>query len=349
MKGLTLILILGAALAGVGAHFLLRDGGRPGELSVGKITSDWPEHVAANGVVEGARPETALRPEVVGTITAIPFRENHSVTKGTLLAELQNEMQKQQVALAEAEVNIAKATLDRLIHGERAERRKALAALEKSKQALCDQAKGDHERNRGLLSSRAISQEKYDADYFRMLQTQADFESARAERQLAEAEAQTDEVKAAQARVAAAEARRKLAEAELAKTYVLAPCDGQILQVYAEPGELAGPTTVQPLLILADLSKRRVRAFIEELDSTRVKVGQSAVVTADALPCRELTGSVSVVVPRMGKRSPQTDTPGEYKDLYFREILIDLENADDLPPNLRVKTIIRTKSDGVAP
>jgi len=344
MKAMTIVLVIGALAAGIGARLLLRDAGATSEISMGKALQDWPNHVAANGVVEGARPEIALRPEIAATITAIPLRENDAVQKGMLLAELQNDSQKQQVALAEAEVSIAKATLDRLVHGERAERRKALAALERAKQALYDQAKSDHDRNRALLSSRAISQEKFDADYFRMLQTQADFESARAEHQLAEAEAQVDEVKAAQARVVAAEARLRLAQAELAKTRLLAPCDGQILQVYAEPGELAGPTTIQPLLIIADLSKRRIRAFIEELDSTRVSIGQSAVVTADALPGRELTGSVGVVVPRMGKRSPQTDTPGEYKDLYFREILIDLDHLEDLPPNLRVRVLINVGS-----
>jgi hypothetical protein len=54
-------------------------------------------------------------------------------------------------------------------------------------------------------------------------------------------------------------------------------------------------------------------------------MNQKAVVTADAFPGRELTGALCVVVPRMGKRSPQTDTPGEYRDLYFREVLIDLD------------------------
>jgi HlyD family secretion protein len=344
MKAVTFILIFGAALAGVAARWMLRDTSSVGAC-LAKPTSDLPNHVAANGVIEGARPEVAIRPEIAATITAIPFRENQPVKKGTLLAELQNETQKHQVALAEAEVNIAKAALDRLIHGERAERRKALASVEKSKQALYDQAKSELERDKPLLSTRAISQEKYDADYYRTLQTQAELESARSERQLADADAQVDEVKAAQSRVVAAEARQRLAEAELAKTRLLAPCDGCVLQVYAEPGELAGPTTPQPLLIVADLSKRRVRAFIEELDAVRVNVGQKAVVTSDALPGRELTGMVSVVVPRMGKRSPQTDTPGEYKDLYFREMLIDLDGEEDVPPNLRVKTIIRVSSE----
>jgi multidrug resistance efflux pump len=108
------------------------------------------------------------------------------------------------------------------------------------------------------------------------------------------------------------------------------------LQVYAEPGEAVGPTSAQPVMLLADLSRRRVRAFIEELDVARVQVGQKAVVTADGLPGKEFTGTVALVLPRMGKRAPQTDAPGEYKDVYFREVLIDLKQADQLPTNLRV-------------
>jgi HlyD family secretion protein len=342
MKGMTIILILGAVLAGAGARWLMHDGGSSSPR-VEHTATGLPDHVAANGVVEGARPEISIRPEIAGTIIAIPFRENQPVQKGQLLVELQNETQKHQVSLAEAEVSIAKSTLDRLVHGERAERRKALAGIEKAKQALYNQANSDLDRDKELLPRKAISQEKYDGDYYRMLQTQAEFESAKAERQLADADAQVDEVKMAQGRVVAAEARQRLAEAELAKTRLLAPCNGVVLQVYSEPGELAGPTTPQPVLIVADLSKRRVRAFVEELDADRVKMGQKAIVTADALPNRELTGVVSVVVPRMGKRSPQTDTPGEYKDLYFREVLIDLGGDEDVPPNLRVKTIIHMR------
>jgi hypothetical protein len=44
----------------------------------------------------------------------------------------------------------------------------------------------------------------------------------------------------------------------------------------------------------------------------------------------------------MGKRAPQSDAPGEYKDVYFREVLIALDRADTLPTNLRVHVRIRT-------
>jgi HlyD family secretion protein len=127
----------------------------------------------------------------------------------------------------------------------------------------------------------------------------------------------------------------------LAKTRLLAPSDGKVLQVFAEQGQLASPTSAQPVLIVADLSQRRVRTFVEELDVSRVEVGQSATVTADGLPGRSFAGKVAVVVPRMGKRAPQSDSPNEMKDLYYREVLIDLAAADELPTNLRVQVRIQ--------
>ena len=94
---------------------------------------------------------------------------------------------------------------------------------------------------------------------------------------------------------------------------------------------------------MSSVAKRRVRAFVEELDAARIRKGQQAVVSADGLPGREFTGAISLVLPRMGRRTPLTDAPGEYKDLYFREVLIDLDGGEELPLNLRVQTRIRVK------
>ena len=85
---------------------------------------------------------------------------------------------------------------------------------------------------------------------------------------------------------------------------------------------------------------RRVRAFVEELDVARVRLGQQAVVSADALPGKEFHGRLALLLPRMGKRGLQTDAPGEYKDLYYREVLLDLNTDEELPLNLRVQVRI---------
>jgi multidrug resistance efflux pump len=340
-KALLAVVVLGA-LAVVGSRLALKAETEPVEPHVTRPAI--PDQVAANGIVEGAQPEMALRPEVAGTLAAVYVRENQQVAQGEVLAELQNETQKQQVALARADVAIAQAQLERLKNGERAEKRKAAAAVEEAKRAIYNEALSDWKRSQVLVENRSGSQEQYERDHYRVLRAQAELTQAQAERALVEAKARPDEVAIAQGQVAAAEARLRLAEAELAKTRLRAPVAGRILQRYAEPGETTGPLSSQPVLLLADVSKRRVRAFIEELDATQVKVGQRAVVTADAVPGKEFAGCVAVVLPRMGKRAPQTDQPGEYKDVYYREVLIDLSGADELPLNLRIQTRIGTTS-----
>ncbi len=344
MKSIWFLALILITLVGIGGHLALRGKAEPVDWPRPQAPTPWPDYVAANGVMEGAQPEIALWPEITGTITAISFRENQQVTRGSVLVELSNDTHKEQVALAQAEVAIAQAELDRLRNGERPEKRRAQAALENARRALYLQAKADWERSQRLIQNQAaVTREKVDADYFRLLQAQAALEQAAAEHALIEAPARADEVAAAEGRLAAAQARVRLAQAELAKTRLTAPCDGCILRVFMEPGELAGPLRNKPILLLADLSQRRVRAFIEELDASRVRVGQSAVVTVDGLADRKFSGTVAVVMPRMGKRTVQTDAPEEYKDLYFREVLIDLAADEDLTPNVRVKARIKVK------
>jgi RND family efflux transporter MFP subunit len=247
--------------------------------------------VAANGSVEGARPEVAIRPEVSGSIAAIPFRENDMVRAGDVLVELRNDLQKCQVDLARAEANEA-----------RADQQQCKAEAERSTR----------------LGTGAVSRERLDADRFRLHK--------------------------AQAKLDAAEARLRVAQAELARTRVLATTSGRVLRVYAEPGEQGGPATPQPVLLLADDSRRRVRAFVDEIDAHRVAVGQRADITCDGLSDIVFGGRVVQVLPRMGRRPLSTDAPDEYKDIYSREVLIDLDAGRELALNLRVKVLIHTDS-----
>jgi multidrug efflux pump subunit AcrA (membrane-fusion protein) len=193
------------------------------------------------------------------------------------------------------------------------QQRVALARAQVQVAAANEQHAGkDAARSRALVGSKgAISQQDYDSFHYRKLEMQA--------------------------RVEEAQAQLRLAAAELARTQVRARQGGRVLQVYVEPGEMVGPGRKQAVLLLADMTKRRVRAFVEELDVARVRVGQPARVTADGYAGQEFAGRVAVVVPVMGKSGPQSDAPQEYKDIYFREVLIDLELGADLPLNLRVR------------
>ena len=341
---LTILAIAVASVMGVGSQLYIsgRAQSSPPDLG-GKPVEAVPDQIAANGVVEGIRPEADLRLDTTGIIAVVHVGEDQEVRRGTVLLELDNATQKHQVALAGAELAIARADLERLRNGERPEKRKAVAAIEQSRRVISQQAEADRKRSQRLVRSNASTDEQLENDHFKSLRAKADLAEASAERELVEAPARKEDIAAAEGRVDAARAKLLLAETDLAKRRLVAPYDGRILQVHAEPGELATPNSAFPLIKMADLSHRRVRAFIEELDAGRVRTGQRAVVTADGYPGQEFPGAVCLVIPRMGKRAPQTDQANEYKDMYFREVLIDLESTADLPVNLRVQVRIETK------
>jgi RND family efflux transporter MFP subunit len=184
----------------------------------------------------------------------------------------------------------------------------------------CRQAQSEWQRTQ-KLGSATLSRERFDADHSKFQQAQAHLEQA--------------------------EARVRLAEAELARTRLTAPFAGRVLQVIARPGQLVGPAGTEPVLILADLSRRRVRAFVDEWDALRLGKGQRAVVSADSLPGREFNGQVAEVLFRMGKDAPHSNAPGEYKDVYYRTVLIDLPQGSDLPVNYRVQVRIHPEPEAV--
>ena len=88
----------------------------------------------------------------------------------------------------------------------------------------------------------------------------------------------------ATARVDAAAARLELAQLQLERAQLTSPIDGQVLEVNLEAGELTGPDAGEPAIVLADTSRTRVRAFVEELDAARVQIGMPAIVDGRGTP-----------------------------------------------------------------
>lgn len=152
----------------------------------------------------------------------------------------------------------------------------------------------------------------------------------------------------AAAQLELAQARLELARAELAKTQFRAPWDGRVLRIWVEPGALVGPDSAQSILLLADVSRRRVRVFVDDLDAGKVRPGQSVAVTADGWPGHEFSGHVSdEVLLRMDRDAPHSDAANEYQDIFHRPVVIDLDGGAELPLNLRVQARIHVNGDAV--
>lgn len=95
-----------------------------------------------------------------------------------------------------------------------------------------------------------------------------------------------------QARLENAQARLALAEEALAQLSLPAPFAGQVSNPAARSGEMV--SAGQTLLFISDPSAMQVETTdLNEIDVARLKVGDSATVTFDALPGVTVNGSVS--------------------------------------------------------
>ncbi|NJN44267.1 MAG: HlyD family efflux transporter periplasmic adaptor subunit [Anaerolineae bacterium] len=107
------------------------------------------------------------------------------------------------------------------------------------------------------------------------------------------------DVAVAEARIANAEAQLAAAQSALDDLQLLAPFAGTISELNIKASEWVSPG--QPVIILADLNNLQVETTdLSEIDVARIAVGDTAILTFDALP-----DSVEGIVTRISPKSAQ--------------------------------------------
>jgi len=103
-------------------------------------------------------------------------------------------------------------------------------------------------------------------------------------------------VKLLELQVDGAEANLEAAMLNLEKAMIIAPFDGTIAAVTITEGkELSAMSYANPAISLIDTSDIEMDGFIDEIDISMVKVGQEADIILDALPDKEVKGTVSFI------------------------------------------------------
>jgi HlyD family secretion protein len=303
-----------------------------------------PSLIFASGRIEGTTPEIELRPQLAGRIAQVQVCESQVVNEGDILLQLDDQQYRQETALAAAELVLAEAQLDRLLNGAHPQQRSEAAALCRAREAELKRAEITWGRTQELLRDKAIAPQEADNQWMQVTMLRNEVEAARARLAFLEARARPDEVRIEQARVTATKARLELAKVQAERTHLRAPCRAQVLKVNGKVGELAGPNSREPAVVLADTSRYYVRAFVEELDAPRVNVGMAAKVAVDGLRGRELQGRIVRLSPRMDRKSLRTDHPTERYDTKTREVWIELQLGPPLVIGLRVDVTINVRS-----
>ncbi|MBU6366071.1 MAG: efflux RND transporter periplasmic adaptor subunit [Gemmatimonadetes bacterium] len=194
------------------------------------------------------------------------------------------------------------------------------AADLRSAQAALDVAQAQKQRTDGLYATRIITTQEYEAAQLALTQ--------------------------AQGQVVRATTNVDLAKQRLEDATVVAPVDGTVIEkpvslgqvIASATGSVTGGTT---LLRMADLSKVRMRALVNETDIGSIRAGQPARVTVDAYPDRPFDGLVEKVEPQAVVQQSVTMFP----------VIVSLQNREGLLKpgmNGEVSVLVERRPDVLA-
>jgi HlyD family secretion protein len=275
-------------------------------------------------------------------VRKVTVQEGEQVTAGQVLVQLDDGVERAALQAAEADLAAERANLTRTLRGLRVEDKDAVSAEAQAARARAALSASVLARTEVLAQSGAVTQDELERARRQAQADEATYKAVEARLRAAEAGSRSEDVAFAKARVLATEARVAQARAALERLSIRAPLAGEVLQVKVREGELYSFQGSEPLLILGDTRRLRVRMDVDERDIARVKQGASAYVTADAFGTRRFTGRVVELGRRFGRKNVRTDDPVEKNDTKILEVVIELDSNALLVPGQRVTSFVAT-------
>ncbi len=292
-------------------------------------------HVSGN--VEAT--EVAVSFRIPGRVIARLVDEGQSVKRGQVIARLDDSDLKEQLAEREAALEAARANLSELVRGYRPEEvaqgraNLAAAAAELAKE------KADMGRARTLYDKEVISAREFDAARAAYQSAVSKEKDAKEKLAVLVKGPRTEQIEAARARAKQAEKVVGLAKLQLDYATLYSPLSGMVLSKNVEDGEYVQPGT--PVITAADLATVYIRAYIEESDLGRVKLGEPAKVTTDSYPGKSYKGRVSFIASEAEFTPRTVQTRGERVKLVYR-IKIDVNNPkQELKPGMPADAVLQ--------
>ncbi|HQT47243.1 MAG TPA: efflux RND transporter periplasmic adaptor subunit [Acidocella sp.] len=269
-------------------------------------------HILVSGNIE-AHESVLSFTAVEGPIISLPFNEGATVAAGAILARVDDQLYRQQVAIDRTNMQVAAAQI--------AVNQGSLAAAQSnvaSDQFDLAEKQRDAARAEGLLKANAVSTQSRD-----LARTAAQQSAATLAHDQALALAAQANIDLAQANLAAAAAKLRLDQITLGYTVLAAPFPGVIAVRNAELGERAGPGVA--IFTLDDLDHVWLRAYVNEPDLGKIRLGEAATVTTDTYPEKTYQGRISFISPQAEFTPKTVETYAERVTLVYR-IRIDIAN-----------------------
>jgi HlyD family secretion protein len=288
-----------------------------------------PGFVEVSGSIEAHQSVLSFT-QIEAPIVYLPFDEGAVVARGMVLARIDDRLYRQQVEIDRTNLAVAAAQV--------AANESTLAAAQHS--VVSDrfdlaEKKRDYERAEILAKTRlAGTIQARDLAY-----TEAQKSAATLAHDQAMVEVAKNNVTLAEASESAAAAKLKLDRITLSYAVLRAPFNGVIAVREAELGELAGPGVA--IVTLDDLDHPWLRAYVNEPDIGKVRLGEAVTVTTDTYPGKVYHGRIGFISPEAEFTPKTVETHAERVTLVYR-IRIDIANpTHELLPGMPADATIK--------
>ena len=264
-----------------------------------------PDQLLVSGNIE-AHESVLSFTDVQAPITSLPFDEGQEVAAGTVLAKVDAAMYRKQL-------QIDAASRDALVRQVSVARSSVVAARSTVASDRFDWAekRRDLARDAGQLRIGAASRQTYDLALTALGQSAAILARDRALERVAD-----NNVELARANVREAQARVALDRVTLGYTVLRAPFNGVLAVREAERGELAAPGVA--IFTLDDLDHVWLRAYVNEQDLGKVRLGERVEITTDTYPGHSFAGRIGFIASQAEFTPKTVQTHAERVTLVYR-------------------------------
>jgi HlyD family secretion protein len=283
-----------------------------------------------SGNIEVTDAEVSFR--IAGHVRERLVKEGDRVARGAVVARLESDDLEHTVALQQAEVEKARALLAEMTAGFRPEEiAQAEAALVQA-EAERERAETEWNRDREMLAQDLIAAREGKTSRAVHEIAEARTREVRARLAMLRKGFRSEQVDHARAQLRLAEEALALARTRLGYAELTAPLSGVVLAENVESGEFVAAGT--PVVTIGELDPVWLRAYINETDLGRVKLGQTARVTADTYPGKGYQGTVTFIAQDAEFTPKNVQTDKERVKLVYR-IKITLANPEqELKPGM---------------
>lgn len=271
--------------------------------------------------------------KVPGRIDSLYVKEGDRVKAGDTLAHISSPQVEAKMMQAEAVKNAASAQSRKAKGGAREQQKQMAYQVWQKAKAAVEVYKKSYDRVKGLYEKGVVSAQKFDEVEAQYKVAQADCAAAEQQYLLAKEGAQQEDIAAAAALVNQAGGAVAEVQSYLDDSYLIAPSDGEVVEIFAKLGDLIG--TGSPVMSILNMDDSWMFFAVREDLLKGINPGDTLQVRLPALgkethPCevRRVQAMASYATWRA------TKTNGQYDVKSFDVKVVPLQHIEGMRPGM---------------